>query len=98
MHHPTERIAHTMACDTPVMEHWLQREIAQRVHHMKDRSDDPSHHERMPLPRSYISLPRLPINPRTVIQRCNIYLLDYLMIYSNHYIGHKQKVKKKSIG
>ena len=24
---------------------------------MKDRSDDPSHHERMHLPRSYISLP-----------------------------------------
>ena len=24
---------------------------------MKDRSDDPSHHERTPLPRSYISLP-----------------------------------------
>ena len=29
----------------------------QWVHHMKDRSDDPSHHERTPLPRSYISLP-----------------------------------------
>ena len=31
---------------TPVVEHWLEREIAQRVHLMKDRSDDPSHHER----------------------------------------------------
>ena len=41
---------------TPVVEHWLEREIAQWVHHMKDRSDDPSHHERMPLPQSYISL------------------------------------------
>ena len=28
-----------------------------RVHPMKDRSDDPSHHERTLLPRSYISLP-----------------------------------------
>ena len=28
------------------MEHWLEREIAQCVHPMKDRSDDPSHHER----------------------------------------------------
>ena len=27
------------------MEHWLEREIAQWVHPMKDRSDDPSHHE-----------------------------------------------------
>ena len=28
------------------MEHWLEREKAQWVHPMKDRSDDPSHHER----------------------------------------------------
>ena len=28
------------------LEHWLEREIAQWVHPMKDRSDDPSHHER----------------------------------------------------
>ena len=40
------------------MGHWLEREIAQWVHPMKDRSDDPSHHERTLLPRSYISLPR----------------------------------------
>ena len=39
------------------MERWLEREIAQWVHPMKDRSDDPSHHERTLLPRSYISLP-----------------------------------------
>ena len=26
---------------TPVVEHWLEREIAQWVHPMKDRSDDP---------------------------------------------------------
>ena len=45
-----------MAFDTPVVEHWLEREIAQWVHPMKDRSDDPSHHERTLLPRSYISL------------------------------------------
>ena len=24
MHHPTDRIAHTMAFDTPVMEHWFE--------------------------------------------------------------------------
>ena len=49
MHHPTDRIAHT------VVEHWLEREIAQWVHPMKDRSNDPSHHERstirIPTPR-----------------------------------------------
>ena len=51
-----DRIAHTKAFVTPVMEHWLEREIPQWVHAMKDRSDDPSHHERTLLPRSYISL------------------------------------------
>ena len=40
------RIAHTTAFVTPVVEHWLERAIAQWVHPMKDRSDDPSHHER----------------------------------------------------
>ena len=28
MHHPTDRIAHTTAFVTPVVEHWLEREIA----------------------------------------------------------------------
>ena len=51
-----DRIAHTTAFATPVVEHWLERELAQWVHPMKDRSDDPSHHERTLLPRSYISL------------------------------------------
>ena len=56
MHHPTDRITHTTAFVTAVVEHWQEREIAQWVHPMKDRSDDPSHHERTLLPRSYISL------------------------------------------
>ena len=56
MHHPTDRITHTTAFVTPVVEHWLEREIAQWVHPMKDRSDDPSHLERTLLPQSYVSL------------------------------------------
>ena len=56
MHHPTDRIAHTTAFATQVVGHWLEREIAQCVHPMMDRSDDPSHHERTLLPQSYISL------------------------------------------
>ena len=51
-----DRIAHTTAFDTPVMGHWLEREIVQWVHPMKDQSDDPLHHERTLLPWSYISL------------------------------------------
>ena len=42
----SNRIAHTTAFVTPVVEHWLEREIAQWVHPMEDRPDDPSHHER----------------------------------------------------
>ena len=49
-HHPTDRITHTTAFVTPVMEHWIEREIAQWVHPMKDRSDDPSRHELRPAP------------------------------------------------
>ena len=52
----TGRIAHTTAFVTPVVEHWLEREIAQWVHPMKDRSDDPPHHERTLLPLSYVPL------------------------------------------
>ena len=33
MHHPTDRIAHTTAFVTPVVGHWLEREIAQWFHH-----------------------------------------------------------------
>ena len=57
MDHPTDRIMLTTAFVTPAMEHWLERDIAQWVHPMKDQSDDPSHHERTLLPWSYISLP-----------------------------------------
>ena len=53
---PTDRITHAMDFVTPVVEDWLEREIAQWVHSMKDRSNDPSHHEQTFLPRSYISL------------------------------------------
>ena len=56
MHHPIDMIIHTTAFVTPVVEHWLEREIAQWVHPMKDRSDDPSHHEWTLLPQSYILL------------------------------------------
>ena len=31
MHHPIHRIAHTTAFVTPVVVHWLEREIAQSV-------------------------------------------------------------------
>ena len=33
MHHPIDRITHTTAFDTPVVDHRLECEIAQWVHH-----------------------------------------------------------------
>ena len=51
-----DRITHIMAFVTPVVEHWLEQEIAQWVHSMNDRSDDLLHHERTLLPWSYVSL------------------------------------------
>ena len=45
MHHPTDRMTHTTAFFTQVMGHWLEREIAQWIHHMKHWSDNPSHHK-----------------------------------------------------
>ena len=52
----------------------LEREIAQCVHPMKDGSDDPSHHERTLLPRSYISLPNW-IDAHTNVHTTYIYIL-----------------------
>ena len=33
MHYPTDRIIHTTAFGTPVVGHWLERVIAQWIHH-----------------------------------------------------------------
>ena len=63
MHHPTDKIAHTTAFVTPVVEHCLEREIAQWVHPMKDRSDDPSHHDRTLNINNNI-IKKVNINPR----------------------------------
>ena len=68
MHHHTDRIAHTTAFVTTVVEHLLEREIAQWVHPMKDRSDDPSQHERTLLPQS-----------SSHVEKDLAQLLDYLL-------------------
>ena len=33
MYHPTDRITYTTVFIAPILEHWLEREIAQWVHH-----------------------------------------------------------------
>ena len=37
MHHPTDRITHTTAFVTPVVDHWMEREMGHynRVRHYK---------------------------------------------------------------
>ena len=89
MHHPTDRITHTTAFVTPVVEHWLEQEIAQWVHPMKDQSDDPSHHERMlylselcPAPTTMIFLTQCLSTAWLVWQSCYILLL-LLFILNN---------------
>ena len=82
MHHPTDRITQTMAFVTPVVEHWLEREIAHWVHSMKDRSDDPSQHERTLLPRSYISL-------QLDLESYHLYYVSILHIYYYFYLYSK---------
>ena len=51
-----DRLAHTMAFVTPVMEHWLEWEWLSGST-MKDRSNNPLDNERTLLAWSYISLP-----------------------------------------
>ena len=46
MHHSTDRISHIMMFVIPVVEHWLEQEIAQWVQH-RDRSNNLLHHEQM---------------------------------------------------
>ena len=41
---PSHRLL--LSINSKGVEHWLEREIAQWVHPMEDRSDDPSYHER----------------------------------------------------
>ena len=53
---PQTGYTHTTVFVTPVVEHWLGREIAQCVHVLlKDRSDDPSCHERTLLLRKTLT-------------------------------------------
>ena len=53
--HRQDNTYHSLCYTRQVVEHWLEWEIAQWVHSMKDRSDDPSQYEWTLLPQSYIS-------------------------------------------
>ena len=61
---PPHGIAHTMAFVTPVVEHWLEREIAQWV--------DPTTTHRTMSERSYHRAPYKNINKRTELSKVKI--------------------------
>ena len=81
MHHPTDRITHTTAFVTPVVEHWLKREIAQWVHPMKDRSDDPSQKYYWPRDAKYINASLI-----TSLKLCFEYLYACFLLKKSNYI------------
>ena len=91
MHHPTDRIAHTTAFVTPVvefviqvMEHWLERQIAQWVHH-EELIRRPITPWVDSLPHSYISLPITECIPRTVcLNRTSKVIFKKLTTHSIH--------------
>ena len=84
MHHPTDRIAHTTAFVTPVVEHWLEREIAQWVHPIKDRSDNPSHHERTLLP-GHIQMHFITTSPLTYVTfKCCKHVIIFVILATQY--------------
>ena len=97
MHLITDRIAHTTAFVTSVVEHWLEREITQWVHPMKDRSDDPSHHERTLLPRSYISLSNWKeVSILETLDKCRFLVKKYYLINNDgSFLSYETKLRLK---
>ena len=87
MHHPLDRMTHTTAFVT-LVEHWLERDIAQWLHN-EGSIRNPSHHERTLLTRSYISLPlcnlrersQIGIDPESRVCVCVNVLSEYIYIY-----------------
>ena len=70
----------------PLLHQSVDREIAQWVHSMKDRSNDPSHHKRTLLPQSYILLldSHLEKNP--------IYIMNFFTCYILYYHNYRAVV------
>ena len=52
MHHPTDRITHTPAFVTPVVEHWVERQLYGVRHTVKDHTDS----ERKPAVATWATL------------------------------------------
>ena len=75
MRHTTDRITHTTAFVTPVVEHWLEREIAQWVHPMKLEFDPEA------CGKSMVGKPLTGQNMFSVLRTPNILIAIFTAIY-----------------
>ena len=93
MHFSIDRTVHTTAFDKPVVDHWLERKIAQTAAGSteKDRSDDRPLQRRARYRLSYIPLPPGPIRPslqrtteydsmQTVIQVVHQFIISFYIL------------------
>ena len=69
MHFSIDRTVHTTAFDKPVVDHWLERKIAQTAAGPteKDRSDDRPLQRRARYRLSYIPVPKMSGRSRTIL-------------------------------
>ena len=79
MHFSIDRTVHTTAFDKPVVDHWLERKIAQTAAGSteKDRSDDRPLQRRARYRLSYIPLPYVP----SVKNQYKRGVIEYMVIY-----------------
>ena len=85
MHHPTDRITHTTAFVTPVVEHWVEREIAPwRIDPTTHRTmSERSTSELRPAPSHVCMHAYLPSYLPTYI---HTYIYEYLHTYIHIYV------------
>ena len=89
MHHPTDRITHTTAFVTPVVEHWLEREIAQWLrlygvgHMVKDHSDSERGNLLPPYGLVFV------INSKGSFICTNLQRIAYTMVFVTPVVEHR---------
>ena len=85
MHHPTDRIAHTTAFVTPVVEHWLEREIVHKERKKERKKETRKKQERNKERNKQRKKEkeRLSLNMRTSLFNFNLRLMK--KIPSTHY-------------
>ena len=92
MHFSIDRTVHTTAFDKPVVDHWLERKIAQTAAGSteKDRSDDRPLQRRARYRLSYIPLLLF------ISQLHEVYGLRNLLRLIKHYLKKKEATNKQN--